>query len=403
MGRLIKTLENRTALVFAAISAAVCALTFGACLWVTDICANQVQTQVSDHMLAVAGRLSQNTDIPDEQIAAAFAQRGTQEAKLGERVLSDRGFEVGTGKGHEYAYSQPVLPCLAAAAGVFLCAVLGCACFMHIFADIRKMTLSAQNKQKCLDELSDRDLELLAEQVDRLIAERERSIGQISQEKKALAQYLQDFSHQIKTPAAGLTLNNEICRTHEMDRDELLGYLDKDRVCIERITKLCSQSLKLARLQAGTIEYKIAPCSVYSIAERACAPLYELAAENGTEIEIQIPNEITLQCDELWLCEAVSNLVKNACEHTKGGCVQVFAKQTPLCTELFIKDNGEGIAHEDIPQLFRRFYSRSNDTDPSAVGIGMSIAKHITQDLGGKMYIESAVGKGTSIRLEFLH
>ena len=94
--------------------------------------------------------------------------------------------------------------------------------------------------------------------------------------------------------------------------------------------------------------------------------------------------------------------MKNACEHTRNGTVTISAKQTPLCTELIIQDNGEGIADEDIPQLFRRFYSKSNDKDPSAVGIGMSIAKQITEDLGGKMYIDSTVGKGTSIRLEFL-
>ena len=402
MGRLIRTLENRTALVFFSLAVLLCAVTFGVCLWVTGICAKQVQTQVSDHMLAIAGRLSQDTDIPDEQIASAFADTDAQQAKLGERVLSDYGFEAGTGRGHEYAYSQPVLPCLTAAAGVFACAILGCICFVHLFAGIRKLTESAQNRQKSLEDLSDRDLGLLAEQVNSLIEERERSIRKISQEKKELAQYLQDFSHQIKTPAAGLTLNNEIYRTHPMDREELIGYLDKDRVCIERITKLCSESLKLARLQAGTVEYRIASGSVYRIADKACAALYELAAENGTQIELKIPQEIMLECDELWLCEAVSNLVKNACEHTKNGTVTISAKQTPLCTELIIQDNGEGIADEDIPQLFRRFYSKSNDKDPSAVGIGMSIAKQITEDLGGKMYIDSTVGKGTSIRLEFL-
>lgn len=402
MGRLIRTLENRTALLFLGISLLLCAVTFGVSLWVSGYCGRQIQIQVGDHMLAAAGRLSQSTDIPDEIIATAFAQKGSEQAAAGEKVLSGYGFEAGSGRGSEYAYSQPVLPAAAAAAGVFVCCIIGCLCFMKLMGQVRRLSVSAEKKQRCLDKLSDTELVLLSERINKLIQDRERSVQQISEEKLFLAQYLQDFSHQIKTPAAGLTLNNEIYRTHPMSSEEMNAYLDRDRVCIQRITKLCSESLKLARLQAGAVEFNIRPHSLLQIAHKACAPLYELAAENDTEIDISVPQDTEMECDETWLCEAVSNLVKNACEHTKSGVVRVSAKQTPLSTELMISDNGEGIADEDIPQLFRRFYSRSAQTDPSAVGIGMSIAKQITEDLGGKMYIDSTVGKGTAVRLEFL-
>ena len=402
MGRLIRTLENRTALLFFLLAAALSAVTLGLCLLAEAHSAKQVQIQVCDRMLAAAGRLSQSTGASDEAIAAAFTKKGTDEAELGERVLSEHGFEAGTGRGFEYAYSKPVLPSVIAALAVLLCAAAGLCCFMHLFKQAKAVTGSAKKREKLLCELSDRELVLLADQVNGLISERERTVKQMSDEKVRLAQYLQDFSHQIKTPAAGLTLNNEIYRTHPMNPEEMNAYLDRDRVCIERISKLCSESLKLARLQAGTVQYSIKKHSLSDIVQRACAPLYELAAKNGTELVEDIPQDAELDCDGLWLCEAVSNLAKNACEHTHGGKVTVSAKQTPLSTEITITDNGEGIADSDIPELFRRFYSKSNDTDPSAVGIGMSIAKHITEDMGGKMYIDSELGRGTRIRLEFL-
>lgn len=402
MGRLIKTLENRTAQVFFGLSLLLCALTFGACLWTQSYSSRQMQIQVCDHMLSAAAKLSQISELSDDEIAKALISKDTSDAEDGEKVLADYGYKAGSGTGFSYAYSLPVLPNIAAAGGVLLCAVVGLLCFMRSFGNVRKLTASAEHNQQSLDELSDRELTLLAEQVNKLIAERERSIRQISEEKMFLANYLQDFSHQIKTPAAGLTLNNEIYRSHPMSKEELSGYLDRDSVCIERINKLCSESLKLARLEAGAVGFDIKTYALLQIAEKACVPLYELAGENGTEIEIDIPEEITLDCDEMWLCEAVSNLVKNACEHTNNGKVTLTAKQTPLSTELFITDNGEGIADEDIPQLFRRFYSKSAEKDPSAVGIGMSIAKRITEDMGGKIYIDSAVGKGTAVRLEFL-
>ncbi len=402
MERLIKTLENRTALVFAGVSLVICAIVFGVSLRAESYSAKQMQIQVCDHMLSAAAKLSDHTELTNEQIAKTLAEKDTSDAAKGEQILSAYGFKAGTGRGFEYAYSRSVLPSIIAVVGVLLCAAAGFVCFAKLYSKIKRLTACAENKEKCLEDFSDRELLLLSEQVNKLIAERERSIRQISEEKLYLAQYLQDFSHQIKTPAAGLTLNNEIYRSHPMNKEEMSGYLDRDSVCIERINKLCTQSLKLARLEAGAVEYEIKPNSLSQTAQKACAPLYEVASENNTEISVDIPQDITLECDELWLCEAVSNLVKNACEHTKDGKVTVTAKKTPLSTELFVADNGEGIADEDIPQLFRRFYSKKNESDPSAIGIGMSIAERICEDMGGKMYIQSEVGKGTQIRLEFL-
>ena len=150
------------------------------------------------------------------------------------------------------------------------------------------------------------------------------------------------------------------------------------------------------------MEYRKERVDLSVLAERACAPLYELAASNGTELSCETDKSITLEADSLWLCEAVSNLVKNACEHTVNGCVTVTAKADPIAVELCITDNGEGIAESEIPMLFRRFWSKRSERNPSSVGIGMSIAKRITEDMGGRIYIDTAPGKGTQIRLEFL-
>lgn len=402
MGRVIRTLENRTVLVFMSAALLLCGAVFAISLWTMSLSEKQARIDASDRMLAAAGRLSQNTAASDEQIASAFAAKSTDEAKLGEKILSVYGYEAGTGRGTELAFTRSYLPCAVASLGVLACALLGYFCFRRMLTGVGRLTTAAEKKEKCLDELSDRDLSLLAEQINKLISERERSEKQLLSEKVYLAQYLQDFSHQIKTPTAGLTLNNEIYRSHPMSREEMSGYLDRDSICIERINRLCSESLKLARLETSAVGYNVRPCSLARIVSKACAPLHELAAANGTRIETDIADSITLACDELWLCEAVSNLVKNSCEHTKNGSVCVTAKQTPLSAELVITDNGEGISDEDIPQIFRRFYSKRSERDPVAVGIGMSIAKRITEDMGGKLYIKSEVGRGTQIRLEFL-
>ena len=402
MGRLIKTLENKTALIFISLCLLLAAAAFGASYIAVGIAGEQSAIEASDRTLAIAGRLSQNTNLSDDEIASAFAKNSKDEAKEGERILSAYGYEAGSKKGAENYRFKPMLPCITAAVSVLLCAIMGYFCFRHIFKDINSLSYCARRNIKYGDELSDRDIALLAEAVNKLVEQREDSVKRISGEKKYLAEYLQDFSHQIRTPAAGLTLNNEIYRTHRMDNQSMKEYLDRDSICIERINRLCSESLKLARLEAGAVKYEIKECRLADIAQKACAPLYDLAVQSGSKLTIDIPDSLTLNCDEIWFCEALSNLVKNSCEHTKDGRITVSARQTPLSAEIFITDNGEGIPDEDIPQLFRRFSSKRNDRNPSSIGIGMSISKRITEDMGGKMYIDSELGRGTNIRLEFL-
>ena len=98
----------------------------------------------------------------------------------------------------------------------------------------------------------------------------------------------------------------------------------------------------------------------------------------------------------------MTNLVKNAAEHTHGGQVRIDSDSDPMTVRLMIEDNGCGIAAEELPKVFRRFYSQSGAVDANSVGIGMSVAKRIVEDMNGRLFIESEVGKGTKITLEFL-
>ncbi|SDB05867.1 Signal transduction histidine kinase [Ruminococcaceae bacterium FB2012] len=402
MGRLIRLLENRTALLLAGGVLLLAAVFFGAGYAAVACGDRQAAVSASDRMLAAAGRLAENTSLSGGEIAAAFTAEGTEEAKRGEEILGAYGYTAGSGRGSELLCTRSLLPAFLAAGGVLLCGVLGLIAAGRILRNARELTRSAEDSKRFKGSLSDRDLILLSEAVNGIISQRESALGKLSGEKRYLAEYLQDFSHQIRTPSAGLTLNNEICRTHPMPREELMEYLERDRICIERINRLCAESLKLARLEAGAVEYRFETAELSRLAEKACVPLYELAAANGTELSSEVPDGLTLECDPLWLGEAVSNLIKNACEHTRGGLVTVSAVSDPMSVSIIITDNGEGIADSEIPNLFKRFWSRHHDSDSPSVGIGMSVAKRITEDMGGKIYVDTEVGVGTEVRLEFL-
>lgn len=404
MGRLIRFLENRTALIVAAVTLVLSAASFGLVYAASVYSGSSAEAEYSDRLLTAAGNIKELApSLTDEQIAEALMSDVSMvKAKSGESVLGSFGFKAGSGRSSFRLTGTSALPAAAASVGVFVCGVIALFFLGRLIGSINKVTHRAEKKKLCNSHFGDRDLILLCEAVNALTKEYRSALKRLSEEKHFLADYLQDLSHQIKTPAAGLTLNNEIYRTHTLSQEELAGYLERDCLCIERINRLCSESLKLARLEAGAVSYDVRQHPLSVVAEKACAPLYELASVYGTDLSVDISPETRLECDELWLSEAISNLVKNACEHTRGGSVAVTAEEDPFAVTLLISDDGEGIPDEDVPHVFKRFYSKKAENDPASVGIGMAISKRITEDMGGKIYINTVLGKGTEVKIQFL-
>lgn len=115
-----------------------------------------------------------------------------------------------------------------------------------------------------------------------------------------------------------------------------------------------------------------------------------------------MPKEILLWHDPAWLSEALTNLVKNALEHTKGGRVEITGEETPMTVQLTIRDNGSGISPAERAALFERFNRHSSALSEASTGIGLSIAKRITEDQGGELILEPNSDRGCCFHLCFL-
>ena len=114
-------------------------------------------------------------------------------------------------------------------------------------------------------------------------------------------------------------------------------------------------------------------------------------------------NEITLFCDREWMIEAVSNLVKNAFDHTEAGkriCVEW--KQMSDMLQIVVEDNGCGIHSEDIYHIFKRFYRSRFSKDTQGIGLGLPLAKTIVELHGGNIKVDSVLGKGSTFFINIL-
>lgn len=108
-------------------------------------------------------------------------------------------------------------------------------------------------------------------------------------------------------------------------------------------------------------------------------------------------------CDRNWIMEAISNLIKNALDHTeKGDFIRIEWRTFASVVQITVKDNGSGISPEDLHYIFKRFYRSCFSKDTQGIGLGLSLTKAIVEAHNGTIEVDSTLGIGTSFTLNFL-
>ena len=162
--------------------------------------------------------------------------------------------------------------------------------------------------------------------------------------------------------------------------------------------------LKLARLDAGIIQMEKAPKNLSALMQDVLERFETWAEREHKTIMLSGKEDIVLSCDALWVSEAISNIVKNALEHTEnGGHIGVKWSQSPLMTQIEISDDGKGIHPEDLYNIFKRFYRSRFSSDVHGIGLGLPLAKSIVEAHGGTISVTSTPGTGTTFTLNFIN
>ena len=217
-------------------------------------------------------------------------------------------------------------------------------------------------------------------------------------DKKYLADSLADISHQLKTPITSITVMTDLLK-NETDEGKRREFLDVINAQLSRINWLIVTLLKLSKIDAGAIEFKKERVSLKNILENAVQPFMITAELKGIELTAQCEENVFADVDKNWYTEAISNIVKNCIEHTgEGGFVSVCAFETPVLTKIIIKDNGAGIAPEDLPHIFERFYQGRNHSETS-VGIGLALSKAIFNRQNSLVSVKSEINNGTEFEI----
>lgn len=220
---------------------------------------------------------------------------------------------------------------------------------------------------------------------------------------QVLSERIADIAHQLKTPLTSMSLMTELLEDYQTE--ETKEYLVHLKNQAERLQKLVSGLLILAKLDSHVIDFEQNQVEVSDLINAASEPLLEMINRKEISLEVRCQEAEGAPCwilaDMQWTSEALLNILKNCVEHTpKKGTIEVSYKKNPLYAELQIVDSGLGFSKEDLPHLFERFY-RGEDAAKDSAGIGLALARLIIEKQNGHIHAENTSDGHARFRLRF--
>jgi two-component system phosphate regulon sensor histidine kinase PhoR len=211
--------------------------------------------------------------------------------------------------------------------------------------------------------------------------------------------FIANISHELRTPLASLQSLAETLRGGALDdraaADRFLGLMQTE---IDTMSQTVRELLELSRIEAGESPPALQPADPADICADALRRIQMLAERNGLRVENRCPPGLPqVSADTARIEQALMNLLHNAVKFTPaGGTISVAAEPRGAEVVFSVADTGVGIAAEDQPRIFERFYKADRSRSGGGTGLGLSIVRHIIQAHRGKLWVESAVGRGST-------
>ena len=250
-----------------------------------------------------------------------------------------------------------------------------------------------------IDDNTEGELSILKNNLYKVITLLQSQNEYLKNDKLYLADSIADISHQLKTPLTSMMVMCELLENEENPdkRQEFVSVINNQ---LSKMKWLITNILKISKLDADATEFKRDEVSILSVLDDSLKP-FALTAELKNVAIQNNTNDFIFIGDESWTVEAVSNIVKNCLEHTNdGGKITIASESTNLYNKLTISDNGCGIAEEDLPHIFERFYHGKNSSKDS-VGIGLALAKTVFEKENASVTVESEQGRGSVFEIRF--
>lgn len=235
------------------------------------------------------------------------------------------------------------------------------------------------------------------------ITEKKRYERRLKDLDKMKSDFVSNVSHELKTPLTSIkgSVDNMLDGLTGALNEKQIRYLARIKSNTDRLSRLINDLLDLSRIEAGRVEVRRASLPLTALAEEVAEHLKQLAAEKLIRIEVPPPDpQMTVWADRDKVTQVLMNLIGNAVKFTPqdGKVIVAIEKNGNDYIQISIADNGPGIRPEEADKIFSKFYQVANvdKQKPQGSGLGLAISKALVEMHGGKIWVESKLGRGST-------
>ncbi len=244
------------------------------------------------------------------------------------------------------------------------------------------------------------------QELEERVKERTHDLAKANEELRRLNKMKSDFvsavSHELRTPLTSIKGYASILATGKLgpvtkDQQERLGKIDHHT---NYLTSLISDLLDIARIESGRVGMEFKQVDLAKVIDGVAELVAPQLKEREIQCEVRVPRGLTkIQADHRYLERVFINLLSNALKFTPArGTIAITVTPEEEYVEVSVRDNGLGIAPHDLPKVFDEFYRADNpvNRERKGTGLGLSLVKRIVEAHGGRIWVESALGQGTT-------
>lgn len=251
------------------------------------------------------------------------------------------------------------------------------------------------------DEVDIRDnkegaLSVLKNDIYSLVNTKNEQIKNTEKQRDILADYMADISHQLKTPITSMMIMTDLLE--DAKPDKRAEFIHNIRFSLTKMEWLVGALLKMAKIDAHAVTFSQRAVKVSELIEDVMPAVSILLDINSQTL--QITNDFKIDCDKKWTVEALTNIIKNAIEHSPNDSkIVIDSGESPMYQWISVQDSGAGMNRSSYAALFKRFEYSTNE---NGFGIGMPLALSIIKGQGGDIDIDfGGKGQGATFIIKF--
>lgn len=228
---------------------------------------------------------------------------------------------------------------------------------------------------------------------------------ELQQYRDTRQEFFANISHELRTPITYLEGYSKVIKERlystEEERDQYLDVLHQEA---KRLQHLVDDLFELSKMEEGKVSLSLEWVDLAEVIDNAVQKVNLKARDEGLTLTASLNRSSAwIYGDGLRIEQVIINLLENSVRYTEQGSISITLDQTDRFVYVIVQDTGIGIAEEELPYVFDRFYrvEKSRSRQYGGTGLGLSIAKKLVELQGGKIFVRSKLGEGTSFEIRF--